>query len=114
LPGVYFRPLTYKPYYGTFKDEIVGGVQVHFTDPASAPLTAINYYALEALKQVARRDVFVEAVKANKKFDMFDKVNGTEATRLALQAGRPAAEIVASWRAGEEKFREARKPYLLY
>jgi uncharacterized protein YbbC (DUF1343 family) len=114
LSGVRFRPLTYKPYYATYKDEIVGGVQLFFTDPAVAPLTAINYYALEALKQVAGRDVLAEAVKANKKFDMFDKVNGTDATRLALQAGKSAAEIVAGWKAGEEKFRAERQQYLRY
>lgn len=114
LAGVKFRPLTYKPFYGAFKDELVGGVQVYFTDPAKAPLTAINYYAMEALKQVAGREVFAEAVKANKKFDMFDKVNGTDATRRALQAGKSAAEIVAGWKEGEQKFREERKPYLLY
>jgi uncharacterized protein YbbC (DUF1343 family) len=45
---------------------------------------------------------------------MFDKVNGTDATRLALQSGKSAEEIVASWRAGEEKFRSKRKKYLLY
>jgi hypothetical protein len=32
---------------------------------------------------------------------------------MALQAGIPAAEIVAAWKAGEEKFRE-RGGYLLY
>jgi uncharacterized protein YbbC (DUF1343 family) len=114
LPGVKFQPVTYKPYYGEFKDQIVGGVQVHFTDPASAPLTAINYFALAALKEVAGRDLFAEAVKASKKFDMFDKVNGTDATRLALQAGQPAPEIVESWKPGEEQFRQERKKYLLY
>ncbi|MBI5691215.1 MAG: DUF1343 domain-containing protein [Verrucomicrobia bacterium] len=114
LPGVVFRPLTYKPYYGSFKDEVIGGVQLHFTDPARATLTAINYYALEAVRQVAGRDVFAEAVKAGKKFDMFDKVNGTSATREALQAGRPAAAIVAGWRTGEERFRREREKYLLY
>ncbi len=114
LPGVVFRPLTYKPYYSTFKDEIVGGVQLHFTAPATAPLTAINFHALEALKQVAGRDLFDEAVKAKKTFDMFDKVNGTDATRLALQSGGSAAAIVESWRASEEKFRAERKKYLLY
>jgi uncharacterized protein YbbC (DUF1343 family) len=114
LAGVVFRPVTYKPYYGAFKDEIIGGVQLHFTDPAGAPLTAINFHALEALRQVAGRDVFAEAVKANKTFDMFDKVNGTSATRQALQAGRPAAEIVAGWKAGEEKFRKDRAKFLLY
>ena len=114
IAGVRFRPLTYKPYYGAFKDEVIGGVQLHFTDPAGAPLTAINYHALEALRKVAGRDLFAEAVKAGKKFDMFDKVNGTAATREALQAGRPAAAIIAGWRDGEDAFRRERQPYLLY
>ena len=114
LPGVRFQPLTFQPYYAAFKNEVVGGVQLYFTDPAHAPLTAINYYALEALKKVAGRDLFAEAVKVNKKFDMFDKVNGTDATRLALQSGQSAAEIVASWQPGEKKFRKERQKYLLY
>ena len=114
IAGVHFRPLTYKPYYGAFKDEVIGGVQLHFTDPAGAPLTAINYHALEALRKVAGRDLFAEAVKAGKKFDMFDKVNGTAATREVLQAGRPATEIITGWRAGEDAFRRERQPYLLY
>ena len=114
LPGVRFQPVTYKPYYSNFKDQIIGGVQLYFTDPAGAPLTAINYHALEALKTVAGRDLFEEAVKAHKKFDMFDKVNGTDATRLALQSGASAADIVASWKSGEERFRKDRRKYLLY
>lgn len=114
LPGVRFQPVTFQPFYGNFKGQLVGGVQLYFTDPANAPLTAINYYAMEALKQVAGRDLFAEAVKAKKKFDMFDKVNGTDAMRLALQNGQSAAAIVATWKAGEEQFRAARKQFLLY
>ncbi len=114
LPGVRFQPVTFQPFYGNFKNQIVGGVQLYFTDPANAPLTAINYYALEALKQVAGRDLFVEALRAKKKFDMFDKVNGTDAMRLALQHGQSAAAIVAAWQAGEEQFRADRKQFLLY
>jgi len=114
LPGVRFQPVTFKPYYAAFKEQMVGGVQLYFTDPATAPLTAINFYALEALKSVAQRDLFAEAVKARKKFDMFDKVNGTDAMRLALQNGRRASDIVASWRTGEEQFRTDRKQFLLY
>ena len=114
LPGVRFKPTTYKPYYFTFKDELVGGVQIFFTDPARAPLTALNFYALEALKRGGGHDLFAEAMEAGKSFNMFDKVNGTDATRKALQAGTSAAEIVASWKPGEDAFRQKRKPYLLY
>jgi uncharacterized protein YbbC (DUF1343 family) len=138
LPGVKFQPITYKPYYSTFKDQAIGGVQVYFTEPGLAPLTPINFYALEALKKLTGRDLFLKAgknqavsrrhdkgasaltavrlglPKPKDPFEMFDKVNGTDATRKALQAGTPAAQIVASWKAGEGAFREKRKKYLLY
>jgi uncharacterized protein YbbC (DUF1343 family) len=114
LSGVRFQPVTFKPYYAAFEGEILGGVQLFFTDPARAPLTAINYYALESLKEVAGLDVFAEAVKRQKSFAMFDKVNGTDATRRALQAGTPASDIVAAWSANENRFREERAKYLLY
>jgi uncharacterized protein YbbC (DUF1343 family) len=114
LPGVAFRPITYKPYYFTYSNLVVGGVQVYFTKPNRAPLTAINFYALEALKQTAGMDLFAEAVKVKRGYGMFDKVNGTDASRKAMQAGTPAAEVVASWKPGEDAFRKARRKYLLY
>ncbi len=114
VPGVVWRPITYKPYYFTFTNQVVQGAQLYFTDPSRAPLTAVNLYAIEALKQVGGVDAFAEAVKSKRGYGMFDKVNGTDAVRLALQAGKPAAEVVASWKAGEEAFRQARKKYLLY
>ena len=114
LPGVKWRPITYKPYYFTFTNQVVGGAQLYFTEPGRAPLTAINLYAIEALKQVGGIDAFADAVKAKRGFGMFDKVNGTDATRKALEAGTPAAQIVASWQAAEQGFRMARKKYLLY
>ena len=114
LPGVRFYPITYKPYYFTFSNQPIGGVQIFFTDRAAAPLTAINFYAYEALKKVGDRDLFAESVKAKRSVSMFDKVNGTDASRKALEAGTPASEIVASWKAGEQAFRKDRKKYLLY
>jgi uncharacterized protein YbbC (DUF1343 family) len=114
LPGVKFYPITYKPYYFTFTNQVIGGVEIFFTDRAKAPLTAINFYGFEALKKVAGCDLFDDAVKAKRGVGMFDKVNGSDANRKALQAGTPAAEIVASWKPGEDAFRKARKKYLLY
>ncbi|PYJ07005.1 MAG: DUF1343 domain-containing protein [Verrucomicrobia bacterium] len=138
LPGVKFHAITYKPFYFTFKDRVIGGAQLYFTEPSHASLTAINFYALETFKKVTGRDLFAEAAGGKKRldpppkgalglraawprrmdaknaFDMFDKVNGTDATRKALQAGTPAAQIVASWKADEEAFRARRQKYLLY
>jgi len=114
LPGIRFKPITYKPYYFSYKDELVGGVEVFFTEPRVAPLTSVNFYALEALNKAMGRDLFAEALKNGKSFAMFDKVNGTDAIRKALQAGTSATQIVASWKPGEEAFRSQRRPYLMY
>jgi uncharacterized protein YbbC (DUF1343 family) len=117
LPGVRFNPVIYKPYYFSFKDQEVSGAQLYITDPRRAPLTAINIYMLEALKTVAGRDLFVEKSRTNrttKLFSMFDKVNGTDATRKAFESGESARSIVASWEPAAHEFRAKRKPYLLY
>jgi len=114
LEGVKFVPVTYTPFYGAFKGQAIAGVQIYFTEPATAPLTAINFYAIEAVKKLAGRDLVGEAVKAGKNLSTFDKVSGGSATRLALQAGKSAAAIVASWQDGEEAFRKRREKYLLY
>ena len=114
LPGVRFNPIVYKPYYFSFKDKEVGGAELFITDPARAPLTAINVYVLEALKKDCGHDMFAIATHTNHPFSMFDKVNGTDTTRKALQAGTSASAIVASWKPGEDAFRDLRKKYLLY
>ncbi len=114
LPGVLFKPTTYRPYYFSYTNQAIAGVQIYLTNPHTAPLTALNFYALEALKKACGLDVLAEAGQGKRGYGMFDKVNGTDAVRKALQAGTPVSEIVASWKAGEESFRKARKPYLLY
>lgn len=152
IPGVKFKPLTYKPYYGPFTTNIISGAQLYILDPCRAPLTALNFYIIEAVKKVSGRDLLADAkknfdeaqarkakaaaekvqkdkaagkeppkvdsakksAKAPTAFDMFDKVNGTDATRKALQAAAPASEIVKSWKSDEDAFRKARKKYLLY
>src|SRR6267154_1942322 len=68
LPGIRFKSIAFKPFYGAYKDKQVGGVQMFVTSPATAPLTAVNYYALEAVRRLCGRDLFAEAVKSNKSF----------------------------------------------
>ena len=109
LPGVVFRPLSVR-----VNQVLLHGVRLEFTDPARAPLMPLNFYLLEAIQNAAKRNLFAEALQANRGFDMFDKVNGTDATRRDLAAGRSAASIVRSWKMGEDSFRKTRAKYLLY
>ncbi|MBI3414510.1 MAG: DUF1343 domain-containing protein [Verrucomicrobia bacterium] len=111
LPGVRFDPVAYASANGVNR---LNGARIYFTDPHRAPLTAINFFVLEAVRSVNGRDLFVEATREGRNFVMFDKVNGTDATRRDLQVRRSAANIVKSWKPGEEAFRQKRKKYLLY
>lgn len=114
LPGVRFMPINYKPFYGAFHGQNISGVEIFVTDPRRAPLTALNFYAMDGIKQASGRELFHEAMKANRNFGMFDKVNGTDATRKALQNSISARNIVNSWKTGEDLFRQSRAKYLLY
>ncbi len=109
LPGVQFVP-----YRGTSDQYVLQGVEIKFTDPSRAPLTPINFYVLDAIKKETGRDLFADAVKRNSNFKMFDKVNGTTATRKELQAGVSPTQIVKSWAPDEAKFRRERAKYLIY
>jgi len=109
LPGVSFPVFT-----RTYEGREHQGVELRFSDPARAPLVALNLHLHEAIRQISGRDLLIEAVRSGRDFQMFDKVNGTDLTRIALKARRPATEIVNSWKPGEESFRRKRNPYLLY
>jgi uncharacterized protein YbbC (DUF1343 family) len=114
LPGVRFNPFAYQPTRGAFRGKTVHGVWLEFSDPARAPLVALNFYALEAVRNLTGRDLLAEAVKSGKTLSMFDKLMGGDQTRKALLAGRSAADVVASWKADEAAFRQRRQRYLLY
>lgn len=114
LPGVRFQPIELDLNRNAKDGKEFRGIRLDFTDAARAPLVAVNYHILEAVKKAFGRDLFAQAMARGRRWDMFDKVSGTDQVRLALQKGRPARDIVAAWSDGEAEFRRRRGPYLLY
>lgn len=114
LPGWRFDPIEMDFNRKPADGKELRGVRLTLTDPARAPLAAVNFHVLEAVKATSGRDLFQKAIERGKSWAMFDKVNGTDATRRDLQAGRPARGIAASWRTGEDAFRRQRQKHLLY
>jgi uncharacterized protein YbbC (DUF1343 family) len=113
LPGVHFRPLSYKPYYGNQTGKQLQGVQIHITDRTAVNLTNINLHITEALiKLYPEKSPFLLA-DANRNA-MFDKVMGTDEVRKGLQQGFTASSIIASWEKQVSEFMKMRKKYLLY
>jgi uncharacterized protein YbbC (DUF1343 family) len=109
LPGVRFAPFRTR-----FRDQPYEGVELVFTEPRSAPLYAINFRMLDAIRQSTGRDLVAEAVRSGRNLSMFDRVNGTDQTREALTKGRTASDLARSWEPDERRFRERRRTYLLY
>ncbi|MBU0637634.1 MAG: DUF1343 domain-containing protein [Planctomycetes bacterium] len=110
LPGVYFRPLLWRPYYASYAEQTCGGVQLHLTNRDRVELTALQFHVMDAVRQVnPDRKLF-----GNKRDRMFDKVCGTARIRQLFEQGRPLDEILAVWHEGLDEFRMLRERYLLY
>ncbi|MDE2040018.1 MAG: DUF1343 domain-containing protein [Elusimicrobia bacterium] len=113
LAGVRFRPLRYKPFYGTYKGKLCGGVQIHLLRPDRAPWTAIQFYAIEILRRLyPAHPLFAEASAEGRA--AFDRVLGGPQTRQWLEAGKPVSKLLRAWRREDAAFRLRRRRYLLY
>jgi uncharacterized protein YbbC (DUF1343 family) len=113
LPGVIFRPIYYKPYYSTFKDEEIEGVQIHLTDMEKAPLSLIQFYVLqEAHKLNPGKNVFEMCNPP--RLNIFDKVCGTDKVRKAFTRNFLVKDIINLWTQDIEKFKQSAKKCFLY
>lgn len=106
--GTVIRPIRFKPFYATHKTEPCQGVQIHLDPKRAGSLIEWNYRILEAM------DAKKLLADAPKRHNMFDKVNGGQAMRTALQDGADIAPIFEEWKKFSEQFREERKKWLLY
>jgi uncharacterized protein YbbC (DUF1343 family) len=93
LPGVRFEghPFTPRaPGDGKFADTLVAGIRLRVTDRAVYDPTTTAVHLLAAVRARHPDRIGWRSVH-------FDRLAGTDSVRLALDAGRPAAEIVAGW-----------------
>ncbi len=110
MPGVFFRPMYYRPYYATYSGETVGGVQILFSDRDKVHLTGVQFHIMDAVARAhPDRKLF-----GGKRDRMFDKVCGTDLVRRMFLERRPIKDIMSFWGEGTEDFRKQRQPYLLY
>jgi uncharacterized protein YbbC (DUF1343 family) len=111
LPGVYFRPLFFKPYYFHYAGQICQGVQLHITDlSVFKPYTTGLHIMRTHMKLYPEQNLFA----AKNRVKMFDKVVGTDEIRNSLLAGETINEIESEWQPELEKFKVRRIKYLLY
>jgi uncharacterized protein YbbC (DUF1343 family) len=113
MKGIIFRPTTYTPFYGRFKDSTVGGVQIHITDYSAATLLPVQFVALEILhKLYPGRNVWKEAGDARLK--QFDRVLGTESIRKKFAERMKYQDVKPLLEKDVVSFRQLSRTYWLY
>ena len=113
LPGVYFRPIYYKPYYSTFKGELCQGVQIHILDYEVARLSEIQFLVVQELMRLWPEKDWFELCN-QKRFNMFDKVCGTNKIREEFGKRYQWEDIREYWYKDVENYRTASSKYYLY
>lgn len=113
LPGLFFRPIVCKPYFGISSGKSCQGVQIHITDYKQANLTEVQWYVLQELHRMyPLHDVF--KIGNLKSYSMFDKVCGSSQVRTLLTKNYKVDELLPFWRGDVEAFKTRSAPYLLY
>ena len=114
IPGVMFRPIHIKPFYGTGKGEDLQGVEIYVTDAQAAPLTLIQFYILQELAEMYPDRRVMDMPEASKRFGMFDKVVGSKQIRRLFTPRHRVADMLDYWNKDVEPFRAASSKYHLY
>lgn len=112
VPGIYFRPTKYKPFYAMSSGSMCGGVQVLRVGERCAPFTATITLLANLRDMYPEKDLLSKV--RDDRWKMFDKVCGTDQIRRKLLAGATADDIIAWWTPDLKRYITRREQYLLY
>ena len=113
LPGVMFRPIYLKPFYAVGQGKNYSGVEFYFTDYRKARLSEIQFYVMQEMA-VLYPEKKCFGPDTENRYNMFDKVCGTDQIRLKMSENMKVSDILPYWRKDEETFRKTSKKYYLY
>jgi len=116
LPGVRFRPVSFRPMFQKHTGSTCLGVQLHVTDARAFLPYRTGVALLLALKTASRGAFewrtapyeFIDEIPA------IDLLAGGDSVRLGVEADASIDEIAAGWAEGERAFAKARREHLLY
>lgn len=116
LPGVLFRPTTFRPMFHKYHDQACGGVQLHVRDPEEFRSFRTGVAVLLATRRLWPDDFEWRAHPYEFVTDRpaIDLLAGGRWLRDGVDRGTSLDELARPWPAAEEEFRGRRAPYLLY
>lgn len=113
LAGITFRPIHLKPYYSVGQGNNYQGVQVYIRDFSKARLSDIQFHVMEVAARLYPDHKIFDNASENR-FDMFDKVSGSDYIRKEFSKNHRFTDIQGYWTKDEEMFKRKSKPYYLY
>lgn len=116
LPGVYFLPFHYKPFYGSYKGTECHGVKIQITNKHKYRPLVVQYFLIGLLKSLYPEKVVTKLKSMSKgKLELFNKATGSDTIyKLLLEEKFIAWKLVEYQKEEREAFLEKRKKYLLY
>jgi len=110
IPGVRFRPISYKPAYGVFKDQSLSGVHIYITDYKKVKPFIVGLQIMDAIgRMYPDEDIFGESGRNS----AFNKAMGTDKI-MQMLTKTSIEEIEASYQDGLKEYMKLREKYLLY
>ena len=113
LPGVLFRPISYKVLYGDWQDKILNGVQIHITDFRKVNLLTLQFYFLQVYHQLYP-DMNPFTMATTNRMKMFDLVMGTDKVRKKFLKRFRVDDIEKFLNKDISWFRKLSKRFYLY
>lgn len=110
LPGIAWRTIHYKPFFGNCQGKLLHGVQYFFTDYDKAELTFINFYVMQAVHELYPEHNPFEG-KSNR---MHDQVCGSDWIRNTFSQSFKVSDIRDYWMKDVKDFKKISKKYYLY
>lgn len=116
LPGVAFRPLSFRPTFQKYAGTTCGGVQIHVTDRRRfLPfLTGVQLLCCSKRLYPEHFRWRTEPYEFEARRPAIDLLAGGTWLREAVEQGADLEPIRSSWERPLAQFRARRKPYLLY
>jgi uncharacterized protein YbbC (DUF1343 family) len=117
LPGVRFSARTYPilPTGRKFGGQTINGVRLTVTDRATYRPIATSMRLIAMIRKLHPNDFQWRSSRNAEGRESFslDRLTGSTRIRAAIENGTLDA-LLAEWDADAEKFREMRRPYLIY
>jgi uncharacterized protein YbbC (DUF1343 family) len=116
LPGVRFRPTTFRPVFHKFGGQSCGGLQLHVADRRTFKPYRTGVAILRELWAISEGQFRWRTEKYEFVSDRpaIDLLTGSDAVRKGIERGVALEELFATWLPAERAFAERRRPYLLY